>query len=251
MVFLAASSTKPSGGNSSPIFAKILQPLQAALVEVTEIRDRNRGDKQFFNHLSTVSEGIPAVGWVAVEPKPGPYVAEMRDSAQFYANRVIKDFKDSDKLHVEWCRSFIKLLDTLKTFVMQNQTTGLVWNPKGGNPETFSVNSTPTAGPSAGGAPPPPPPPPPPQADFSAQAAAAEAGGMDAVFNQLNQGENVTKGLKKVDPSQMTHKNPELRGKGGKTNTHFHLWPFRNFGLNLTFSIISPSRIFERQAHTT
>jgi adenylyl cyclase-associated protein len=34
---------------------------------------------------------------------------------------------------------------------------------------------------------------------------------MDAVFSALNQGEKITSGLRKVDPSQMTHKNPELR----------------------------------------
>lgn len=33
------------------------------------------------------------------------------------------------------------------------------------------------------------------------------------MFGQLNQGEGVTKGLKKVDASQMTHKNPELRAQ--------------------------------------
>ncbi len=35
---------------------------------------------------------------------------------------------------------------------------------------------------------------------------------MGAVFSQLNQGEGITKALKKVDSSQQTHKNPELRG---------------------------------------
>lgn len=34
---------------------------------------------------------------------------------------------------------------------------------------------------------------------------------MSAVFNQLNQGSAVTAGLKKVDKSEMTHKNPSLR----------------------------------------
>lgn len=51
--------------------------------------------------------------------------------------------------------------------------------------------------------------PPPPPANFGS--APAAAGGMDAVFNQLNQGEGITSGLKKVDASQMTHKNPSLR----------------------------------------
>ena len=35
---------------------------------------------------------------------------------------------------------------------------------------------------------------------------------MLAVFGALNQGGDVTKGLKKVDKSEMTHKNPTLRG---------------------------------------
>lgn len=34
---------------------------------------------------------------------------------------------------------------------------------------------------------------------------------MDAVFASLNKGDTVTSGLKKVDDSQKTHKNPSLR----------------------------------------
>lgn len=36
---------------------------------------------------------------------------------------------------------------------------------------------------------------------------------MGAVFSDLNKGSDVTKGLKKVDASQMTHKNPSLRAQ--------------------------------------
>jgi adenylyl cyclase-associated protein len=36
-------------------------------------------------------------------------------------------------------------------------------------------------------------------------------GGFGAVFSELNKGESVTKGLRKVDKSEMTHKNPSLR----------------------------------------
>ncbi|KAI5304345.1 hypothetical protein KEM55_000107, partial [Ascosphaera atra] len=38
-----------------------------------------------------------------------------------------------------------------------------------------------------------------------------EGGDMTAVFEQLNQGEQITSGLRHVDKSQMTHKNPNLR----------------------------------------
>lgn len=54
-----------------------------------------------------------------------------------------------------------------------------------------------------------PPPPPPPPA--GATPSSAPTGGIGAVFAQLNRGEEVTKGLRKVDKSEMTHKNPELR----------------------------------------
>jgi adenylyl cyclase-associated protein len=38
--------------------------------------------------------------------------------------------------------------------------------------------------------------------------------GVAAVFADLNRGEEVTKGLRKVDKSEMTHKNPSLRAGG-------------------------------------
>ena len=61
----------------------------------------------------------------------------------------------------------------------------------------------------AGGAPPPPPPPPPPPGALPP--ASATGGGVAAVFAELNRGEDVTKNLRKVDKSEMTHKNPALR----------------------------------------
>ena len=45
-------------------------------------------------------------------------------------------------------------------------------------------------------------------------APAASAGGHAALLADLQRGGSVTSGLKKVDASQMTHKNPELRGTG-------------------------------------
>jgi adenylyl cyclase-associated protein len=75
--------------------------------------------------------------------------------------------------------------------------------------EQYKASST-TGAPSAPG-PPPPPPPPPPLSTVPNASAAPPAGGAAAVFAQLNRGEEVTKGLRKVDKSEMTHKNPALR----------------------------------------
>lgn len=45
----------------------------------------------------------------------------------------------------------------------------------------------------------------------SEAAPSAGGSGLGAVFSELNKGEAVTKGLRKVDRSEMTHKNPSLR----------------------------------------
>ena len=72
----------------------LLSPTQSALDTVTSIREKNRGSK-FFNHLSTVAEGISALGWVTMEgAEAAKYVGEMRDASQFYGNRVVREYKD-------------------------------------------------------------------------------------------------------------------------------------------------------------
>ncbi|CAD6890468.1 unnamed protein product [Tilletia laevis] len=213
LLFAAAACKRPTPSGTaittSPAFLALLKPLQDALVEISAIRDDRKVDRKWLNHLSTVAEGAPAAGWIAVEPKPGPFVGDMRDSAQFYSNRVIKDFKDSDKTQVEWARAFIGLLESMREYVMKNHTTGLMWNVKGEDISAYkgSSGSGSAAGVAAGGAPPPPPPPPP-----AGGGGATSGAGMGSVFEQLNQGEGITRGLKKVDASLMTHKNPELRG---------------------------------------
>jgi adenylyl cyclase-associated protein len=49
------------------------------------------------------------------------------------SNRVLKEFKDTDATQVEWARSFVAILNELHDFVKRNHTTGLTWNPKGGD----------------------------------------------------------------------------------------------------------------------
>lgn len=85
------SCKKPSG---QAALLPLLQSTQQSLGAVTEARDPDRA-RRFDNHLKMVSEGIQAIGWVTIEPKPGPFVKDMKDAADFYGNRIIKEFKDS------------------------------------------------------------------------------------------------------------------------------------------------------------
>ena len=92
------------------------------------------------------------------------------------------------------------------------------------NRHSWSANVNLQFSPSKAPLPPPPqyqqhklPPPPPPPATFfddtekDSENPSPASGGINAVFAELNQGANITSGLKKVDKSEMTHKNPELR----------------------------------------
>lgn len=143
----------------------------------------------------------------------------------------------SDPAQVKFVQGYYKLLRALQDYIKRYYPSGLIWNSNGidalqAMKEMADETSagTPRAaeklgGASSNGAPPPPPPPPPlPNFDslpppLPAASSASSGGDMDAVFAQLNKGEDVTKGLKKVDKSQMTHKNPALRASSTVSDT--------------------------------
>ncbi|XP_026881256.2 adenylyl cyclase-associated protein 2 [Electrophorus electricus] len=190
--------------------ADLLRPISEHIEEIQNFREKNRSS-HLFNHLSAVSESIPALGWVAVSQKPGPYVKELNDAAMFYTNRVLKDYKDIDPCHAEWVHSYLSIWTELQAFIKQHHTTGLVWSKTGpiAPPSLFTA-------PSAGPCPPPPPPPVFPDEQTKGDNSVAQR---SALFAQLNQGEAVTKGLKHVSDEQKTHKNPALRSQGGVHHT--------------------------------
>lgn len=127
---------------------------------------------------------------------------------------------------MEWIRSYYAMFKALAEYVKNTFPMGIPWNPKGITAEEAikSVESSQAPAPSpspkaAGGAPPPPPPPgpPPPPIKFDEApktAPVAAGGGLGAVFSDLNKGADVTKGLRKVNPDEMTHKNPSIRAGG-------------------------------------
>lgn len=194
----------------------LLQPLSKQIQAVQEFREKNRGSK-LFNHLSALSESVPALGWVALSPKPVPYVKEMTDAAMFYTNRVLKEYKDVDKKHTDWVRSYLNIWTELQAYIKEHHTTGLSWRktgPKAG--PTTSVPSAPCVA-KAGPPPPPPPPggPPPPPPPVQASAPSDDSMARSQLFADLNQGEGITKALKHVSDDMKTHKNPSLKSHTG------------------------------------
>ncbi|XP_037374801.1 adenylyl cyclase-associated protein 2 isoform X2 [Talpa occidentalis] len=198
--------------------AALLKPISEKIQEIQTFRERNRGS-EMFNHLSAVSESIPALGWIAVSPKPGPYVKEMNDAATFYTNRVLKDYKHSDLRHVDWVKSYLNIWSELQAYIKEHHTTGLTWSKTG--PVASSASASPVLSPGPAFPPPPPPPPPPgPPPLFENEGKKEESSpSRSALFAQLNQGEAITKGLRHVTDDQKTHKNPSLRAQGGQTTS--------------------------------
>jgi adenylyl cyclase-associated protein len=221
-LLLTTKAKKPDlSGPEIRVYQDIVKPINDTIMAVTKLKDDNRGSP-FFSQLSAVSEGIMVLAWVNVENRPYKHVDESLGSAQFFGNRVLKEQKDKDSQQLEWVRAFYGIFRDLSDYVKQYFNNGIPWNPKGRPAaEVIKALESPGSGASSappassGGAPPPPPPPgPPPVLQIKEQGAApapSDSSGLGAVFSELNKGEAVTKGLKKVDRSQMTHKNPTLR----------------------------------------
>jgi len=123
-------------------------------------------------------------------------------------NRIIKDAKD-DKTKA-FVQALKKVCKGQTEFVKEHFKTGLNWNPKGG--DLSSAASAHTSKPAVEEHKEPPK-----ETKTTATAPAktekAEGGGLNAVFGELSQGLEVTKGLKKVTPDMKAKNRTDKTGK--------------------------------------
>eukprot|EP00064_Thunnus_orientalis_P021314 superscaffoldBa00006385_g21474 len=173
------------------VLTTLMQPVSKAIQQVQAFREQNRTSKQF-NHLSAVSESVPALGWVAMVRLGGGGV---------------------DKTHVDWVKAYVSIWTEMQDYIKQHHTTGLTWSKSG---PMASASAAPPSAPAGGCPPPPPPGPPPPSLDISGSSSGGGGGGdeRNALFASINKGADITKGLKHVNDDQKTHKNPGLRSQG-------------------------------------
>ncbi|ACO67197.1 predicted protein [Micromonas commoda] len=150
----------------------LLAPVGDLMTRVGAKSEGKRTDA--FNHLKALAEAAQCLSFVAYTgPEtgmslPGPHVTETWQSAEFYANKILVQHRNSEggDAHVTWVNSLKRLVSVAtRDYAKEHHTTGPAWNPKGGDP---------TNGP------------------------AAPAEGMSAVFKELNKGEAITSGLRKV-----------------------------------------------------
>ena len=86
-------TTKAKKPEIGPEFFEAIKPMQDACQDVNKVKEANRGGA-VYNQLSTVAESIEVIGWFAAESKPHKQVEEALGSAQYWGNRVLKEFKE-------------------------------------------------------------------------------------------------------------------------------------------------------------
>lgn len=62
MILMASLCQKPD----QKTWGEALSPLQAYIESITRLKEANRKDRNWFTHMSTISEGAPVVGWITV-----------------------------------------------------------------------------------------------------------------------------------------------------------------------------------------
>ncbi|CAF1047788.1 unnamed protein product [Rotaria sordida] len=185
--------------------AELIKPQSNEIETIVAFTNKNR-KSTLFNHLSSISEGIPAFGWILVSPTPAPHIKEMLDAAQFYANRVLKDFKEKDPIHAEWVKQWIKILNELHAYVKQYHTTGLTWGTYNQRDASTFVRN-----------------PPPPTSSLS-NMQIDDSSSQTGIMNSINGlGTNATVHLKKVPDELKVHKNPNLKEQPIERSNKFQM----------------------------
>lgn len=219
----AANCKKPAAAD----LEKLIQPIVSTLQDAEKNVDAK--NVAFFPHQKAFAEGISALQWV-MGTSPKPVIEGAFESADFYLIKILTAAKnmsgDDQKNHRAFVALFKAALTNLTTYAVANHKAGVDWNGRGvalsayggagaGAPAAPAAPAAPSA-PEAPGAPDAPSAP----AAADGGSSGAAVGGMGAVFAAISVGADAKSAteafkLKKVDKSQMTHKNAALRDAPG------------------------------------
>ena len=131
VVSAIAACKKPDVG----ALQKLLLPVGELMMKVGEKAEGRRTDQ--FNHCKTLAEAVQALSFVAFQgpdmglSMPVAHVSEAWQSAEFYSNKILVQYRASAPEHVEWVKAVKDLVDTsLKQYVKEHTPPGRRGTPK-------------------------------------------------------------------------------------------------------------------------
>ena len=190
-LLMASACKAPSDAELPGLFGKMAPKVKAIQSAV----QRNAWE----NHTKTCSEGASALNWLLVKPAPRDFIQSGLEGAEYWSNRIRKEFRGVNADQIAFCDAYKTLLSELMAYVKEFHTTGVTWNPKGGLAAEYAPGSAPaaaapTAAAVAAAAP----------AAVVAKPAAAAAPPKVDLFAALNKGGDITSGLKTVTKDMQT-----------------------------------------------
>ena len=126
IITLASKSQKPEEDLSTALTPLMQQTLDA----LKQIRNLKL-DRTFDFHQKAVTEALGCVSWVMMSQLPLPFVKETLGSAEYWTNRIRKDYRGKDEKHIEFCDALKKMINGLIAYIEEYHKTGLTFNPKG------------------------------------------------------------------------------------------------------------------------
>jgi hypothetical protein len=75
--------------------------------------------------------------WVPGMSLPAAHVEQAWQSAEFYSNKIMMEFRNSEPAHVDWVKSLKAVMTALIAFVKKYHVAGPAWNPAGPHVSQF------------------------------------------------------------------------------------------------------------------
>ena len=129
-IIVLASRSKLPDEDVAVALAPHLQPTQEAVQKIRALRL----DRDWDRHQKALVEMLGCLSWVLLRaPKtlPVPMIKETLSSAEFWSNRIRKDYKGKDDKQMEFCDNIKKVVAGLAEYVETHHKTGLTFNARG------------------------------------------------------------------------------------------------------------------------
>ena len=142
---LASGSKKPADwpGAMPANVQSIIESVGGKMGEIGNIDGFKAGQLEY---TKAMGDGSGALSWLVMDPTPAPHCREACDAMWFNGQKVLMKCKGTDENGVEWAQTLKSLLTALAAYVKKNHTTGLAWNPRGGDAATFVAGAAVAAG---------------------------------------------------------------------------------------------------------